>query len=542
MTKAPRPPEFRVDVSPAELADELDRLVGRDLDRSAVPGLALAVVRDGEVIASGGWGQASTANANPATAPPMTAHSKLEAASLAKPLTAFLALSLVAEGVLELDSPLVSHLPVDSIPGVHPEDPRWRRITLRHVLSHTTGLSHTDPPVILAPPGQAFLYSLGGFALLQRALEHGTGLDFARLAAERIFQPFGMAHSSFLPPSDPDEQIARGHDARGCPLPLPKSPRPRAWNSLWTSAIDYARFLARISSSGEDRRLEDLRRSMLEPQAKIHDELYWTLGWGLQEGRSGSILWHWGGPSGGRHYVAFSPTHRIGLVLLTNSAIGDELWPRVVGAAMGGHHLILPWGKSLWWRADRRRELAEVEKIERRHEAFAVALGRTLSEQTGAAMRVEPSFTELAPYSECVLAASRFATCIVRLGLGPQKLDAILNLPVAALRGLLGSIGAEPAARLPDSAELRRLEPIARRIAADLAAAWETEGSTLEIGLETDPEAVALAEADEPILLSGFRVVAAAPADPAAAQPIHRQPSHQRYQLAFTVGYPLSRL
>ena len=277
---------------------------------------------------------------------------------------------------------------------------------------------------------------------------------------------------------------------------------------------------------------------MLEPQVKIHDDLSWTLGWGLQKGRTGSILWHWGGPRGGRHYVALAPAQKLGLVLLVNSARGAELWPRVVATAMGGHHPILPWGGSLWWRADREAELGKVERLQRRHDPFAAALTRTLSEQSGSPLQVETSFTELAPYSQCVLMATRFPTLAVRLRLGPGRPDAVLNLPIAALRGLLGSSDPEGANRRPDSAELRRLEPIARRVALDLGAAWGPDPSTFEaIECTTDPQAVGLAGANEPIVLLGFRVANAGATDSTATGRASR-----RYHLAFTVGYPLDRL
>jgi CubicO group peptidase (beta-lactamase class C family) len=233
--------------------------------------VSYAVVRDGTVAEVGG---------DPGRMP---------AASLVKPVVGHLALALVDD----LDAP---------IDGA---------ITVRHVLSHTTGLPNWQdgalPVVPLRPPGVRWGYSGEGFALLVRHLEARTGAGLDRLAAEAVFGPLGMDDSRVEPPE----------------------PGRHGYRPLVTTAADYGRFLAHVLGLDDER---------WRPQVGIDPELAWGAGWGLELGPP-VWGWQWGLDEGASHIVLGCPATGDGIVVLTDSLEdGRAAYRAVVERELGGDH------------------------------------------------------------------------------------------------------------------------------------------------------------------------------------------------------------
>jgi CubicO group peptidase (beta-lactamase class C family) len=177
----------------AELADEivadLERFIPRYMSQKHIPGTSVALIRDGKVIWTEGFGVTNTI-----TRSRVTPETLFEAASNSKVVTAYIALRLVDQGLLSLDEPLNSYL---SEPWLPPSSYR-DTITLRHVLSHTSGLGHlTKSRESRFAPGEGYFYSGIGYAYLQAVLEEVTGRPLDDLAQELVFAPLGMPHSSF---------------------------------------------------------------------------------------------------------------------------------------------------------------------------------------------------------------------------------------------------------------------------------------------------------------------------------------------------------
>lgn len=128
------------------------------------------------------------------------------AASLSKPVLAWIALLLVKEGRLDLDRPFstLPEPPLTSLPDWADlaDDPRWKAITARHVLTHGTGFPNWRRQLpdrrlrILFDPGTRFSYSGEGYRLLQHVVERIAGADLESLAAARVFRPLGMTRTS----------------------------------------------------------------------------------------------------------------------------------------------------------------------------------------------------------------------------------------------------------------------------------------------------------------------------------------------------------
>lgn len=190
-------------VSPAAWADPVDDHLNAEMCRRHIPGLALAVVREGEVVKLAGYGQADVE-----LGAAMTPRSVLQIQSVTKTMTAAAVLLLAEEGKLALTDPVARHL--DGTPA------SWKGVTLRHLLSHTSGIADfiNDPSTNLrldvteqevlaamAPrplnfePSARYEYSNTGYHLLAMVIRRVTGKSYGDFLAERFFGPLGMTQT-----------------------------------------------------------------------------------------------------------------------------------------------------------------------------------------------------------------------------------------------------------------------------------------------------------------------------------------------------------
>lgn len=201
-TSSPAQP-LRLSESVDEVVTDLERFIPDYLSEQRIPGLAIALIRDGKIAWTEGFGVA-----NVITRKPVTADTLFEVASNGKVLTAYIALRLVDQGVLSLDEPLNSYLPEPWLPASEYRD----AITLRHVLSHSSGLGHgAFSRESLFAPGRGYSYSAVGFLYLQSVLEQVTGLSLENLARDLLFVPLGMTSSSYVNRMDLTPRTANGH-------------------------------------------------------------------------------------------------------------------------------------------------------------------------------------------------------------------------------------------------------------------------------------------------------------------------------------------
>jgi CubicO group peptidase (beta-lactamase class C family) len=324
------------------------------LATSGTPGLAVALVHHGQVVWAAGYGVADRT-----TGQPVTAATRFQAASLSKPVTAWGVLRLVESARIILDEPIVGRLR------------RWRPppspfdvdgITVRRLLSHTAGLSvhgyvgrtldRTLPSIaaslagetgdgfpveLLEAPGRGWLYSGGGYSLLQLLVEESTGRPFADYMQTEVLEPLGMTASSFRWSRTP--QTARPHDAHGGPVPDFVFAEQAA-AGLVTTAPDLARFLA-AGLAGP--RGEPPGRGVLSPAgvrlaltAAPATEGRWGLGYGLGLTPGGDRLaYHEGANRGWRAGLALLPDRRAGIALLANGDAGGAPIDAVVQQWLG---------------------------------------------------------------------------------------------------------------------------------------------------------------------------------------------------------------
>ncbi|HEV8486355.1 MAG TPA: serine hydrolase [Blastocatellia bacterium] len=337
-----------------EIVARLERNVPQWMKEGDVPGLSIALVRDGEVA----WNHAFGVK-NAKTKEPVADSTVFEAASLSKPVFAYAVMKLVDSGKFDLDKPLNQYLPGDYDVG---PDPRLGQITARRVLSHTTGFPNwrgRDTMLkIYFTPGERFSYSGEGFVYLSKVIEHVTGEQFNDFMKRTVFDPLGMTSSSYVWQPAYDTVKTSRHDALGQPSQQSKPTGANAAASLHTTTQDYGRFVGAILK-GTGLKKETFQQMLTaqikvdeggsnttsKPASKLSPNLSWGLGWGLQSTTDGLSFWHWGDNGDSKAYVVAFERQRLGVVVFANSANGLSFMPELVNDAIGGEQPALAWIK-----------------------------------------------------------------------------------------------------------------------------------------------------------------------------------------------------
>ena|ERR1051326_6937830 len=201
----------------AARGDEVDAYVSAFIKRHHIPGAAISVVKGGKLVKAAGYGAA-----NLELNVPVTANTLFEIGSITKQFTAEAVMMLEEDGKLSVDDPLMKYLPEAPV--------SWSHITLRHLLTHTSGLHDWEAANSLSfrreytiqeyihliagtpldfAPGSQWSYTNSAFPLLGIVVERVSAVPFEQFVTERIFQPARMSTARFRHP----EQIVRNRAA-----------------------------------------------------------------------------------------------------------------------------------------------------------------------------------------------------------------------------------------------------------------------------------------------------------------------------------------
>lgn len=283
-----------------------------DAQREAdVPGVTVAIAQDGTVAWTRGFG--------------VPGDTVLQAGSISKTVAAAAVLTLVDEGVLDLDVPVSSYLRRWRLPADFPDPDA---VTLRRLLSHTAGIG--TPGYLGHPAGQplpttaqaldgirqseepgSYAYSGGGFTIAQEVVEEVTGEPFADVVRRTVLTPLRMT--------------ASGYTCPGAALRYAEA----AAAGLCTTAADLARFAGWLGSG-------DPRSVLMRTPAPGTGDHY---GLGTELGNDGSTVGHLGVNRGFHAELRVNPAAGVGLVVLTNGDRGGEVVDAVLRAwhdAAGG--------------------------------------------------------------------------------------------------------------------------------------------------------------------------------------------------------------
>jgi CubicO group peptidase (beta-lactamase class C family) len=197
-----------VSATPSDSILKIDQFISAEMSRQKIPGMALAVVKNGEVVVAKGYGSANLEHQIP-----VNTLSIFQSGSIGKQFTAAAILLLEEHGKLRLDDKIARYLP--------PTKARWGWITLRHLLTHTSGIPEYEDEIdnrrdysqreltelvgLLSrrsPPGHKFEYSNSGYLLLGVVIRMVTGKFYADYIRANIFEPLGMSTARILTDAD----------------------------------------------------------------------------------------------------------------------------------------------------------------------------------------------------------------------------------------------------------------------------------------------------------------------------------------------------
>ena len=242
----------------------IDTEVGKIMTHTHANGMAVAVIDHGKV------GYVQSYGIRNAKGDPLTTDTVMYGASLTKTVFAYTVMQLVDQGKLHLDTPIESDLD-KPLPDYGPDpvfpdkygpykdlagDPRWKKITPRMCLNHSTGFSNfwfIEPDQKLHihfEPGTHFSYSAEGFILLQFVVEHGRkaqglGLDVGDLTNAN-FARLKMTRTNLVWHNGQDPNVADGWNDQGQPQPHDKRSKVRVSGSMNTTITDLSKFTAAL--------------------------------------------------------------------------------------------------------------------------------------------------------------------------------------------------------------------------------------------------------------------------------------------------------
>lgn len=327
---------FSIVPSASANGDKVDEYVQSELRDQKIPGVAIAVVRNGELIKAQGYGLA-----NVELNVPVTPETIFQSGSVGKQFTATLAMMLVEEGKLSLDDPLSKYI-ADA-------PPIWQGITLRHLLTHTSGLSndiynrinmrqdYTEDELVKEiaampldfPPGEQWNYSNPGYVMMGIIIHKATGKFYGDLLREKIFTPLGMTTARIIDEADIIPNRAAGYRLVDGELKNQEWVSPKlnttADGALYLTALDMAKWAAGLDSG---KLLSRASFDQMWTPVKLKDgkvEQY-GFGWAFGEVRGHRIIEHGGGWQGFTtqisRYLSDKAGDKLTVIVLTNLAGG----------------------------------------------------------------------------------------------------------------------------------------------------------------------------------------------------------------------------
>jgi len=293
---------------------------------SGVASVSVAHVEDGRIVALEAAGLRAPGEAT-------TVDTRYNVASLTKPVSAEVALRLVAEGRFALDHPMADAW-VD--PDIA-DDPRHRDLTPRLALNHQAGFPNWRGPDGLRferDPGDGTGYSGEGYEYVASYIDRDTGAAIDKHAQRLLFEPLGMAATSYTPRGTPSGDIAGSRSGVTWAVPVTRS-APSAADDLVTTAGDYARFLVSLMQgegltpalSAERGRVQaDRLAETCEgiPDAACPEAAGFALGWEMFVIDGTPYYMHTGADDDGFSLAYWTPATRSGTVILTNSPDGHR--------------------------------------------------------------------------------------------------------------------------------------------------------------------------------------------------------------------------
>lgn len=309
-------------------ADEVDRAVQDIMQQYKIPGLALAVMRDGKVVRAQGYGLA-----NVELNVPVRPETIFQSGSMGKEFTATAVMMLLEEGKIALDDKLTKYFP-DSPSS-------WNEITIRRLLTHTSGiknysekdlnyrLDYSEEDLLKKaqsfpldfPPGDKWSYSNTGYVVLGILIHKLTGEFYGDFLQERIFAPLGMTSTRIMSESDIIPNRSSGYRLVKGQLKNQEYVSPSlnttADGSLYFTVLDLAKWDAALYAG---KLLKGSSFDQMWTAVKLNDgKTYdYGFGWFLNQIRGHRIIEHGGAWQGFTTHISRYVADKLTVVVLTN--------------------------------------------------------------------------------------------------------------------------------------------------------------------------------------------------------------------------------
>jgi D-alanyl-D-alanine carboxypeptidase len=317
---------------PSPLESQVDGIVSAAMKEQSVPGVSVAVARRGRMAVSKGYGLANVeldASASPATV--------YRIGSITKQFTAAAIMRLVDSGKITLDDPIEKFLPEFPVGD--------RRITVRHLLTHTSGIkSYTslgpkfwdvsrldyqhdqllalfkdEPPDF--QPGEKYLYNNSGYYLLGVILEKVAGEPYAAYMQKTMFGPLGLTSTLYCDIAPIIKHRASGYEVRGGQVvnasPLSMN-APFSAGALCSSVTDLVTWTDALMGG---KVVSAASLAQMRTPATLNDGKPTTygLGLGIVERDGQKVISHGGGINGFTSFLTYAPENGTTIAVLTNS-------------------------------------------------------------------------------------------------------------------------------------------------------------------------------------------------------------------------------
>lgn len=309
-----------------------------------VPGLSIAVIRDGKIRWAKGYGIANTR-----TGKAVDVNTIFQAGSISKPLAALGALLLVQEGKVDLDTDVNTYLKTWKVP--ENEFTKTEKVTLRRLLTHSAGMTvHGFPgygyldkfpdietvlngkgntPAIFVDvvPGTIWRYSGGGYTVMEKMVEDMTGMPLEKYLAKKVLRPLGMKNSTYeqpLPKKRSKQASAAYHGDGEIVEGLWHNYPEQAAAGLWTTPSDLARYCIEIQEALAGKSHKVLNQETVGKMLTKHLS-NWGLGPSLRWDADSLIFQHGGKNEGFTNNMMAFARRGDGLIVMTSADRGGDL-------------------------------------------------------------------------------------------------------------------------------------------------------------------------------------------------------------------------
>lgn len=348
-----------------EFQSSLLTWIQNEVGSKNIPSLSFALVDDQQVVMA-----ASVGYADPKTKELATPDTPYRVGSVSKPFTALLLMIFVEMGLIDLDAPIQ-----DCLPDFNPTNKTGKKITLRQMLAHRSGVVREGPvgnyfddtqPTLEATvkslnktelvfePGSTTSYSNMALATVGYVLERTQKEPFEKLMQRKLLDPIGMKDSTFLPTPDYRKRIPKAamwtYHGREFPAPAWELGMLPAGN-LYSSVNDQAKFLKFLFAGGKGPKGPILKKETLESMYKIQfpekdKNAGFGLGFFVSELDGKRVIRHGGAVYGFSTEFAALPDDKIGVIVCASKDVSNSVTSRIANTALK-HLLAKKAGKAL---------------------------------------------------------------------------------------------------------------------------------------------------------------------------------------------------